>query len=73
MSRGPWKTVTGRLDPVEINNMTMLGPVLYYRDEVWMDVYTISCDCHELSWFHTDIHTDGRALLCPLVVEEVAH
>lgn len=71
MRRGAWKTVTGKIDPVVIGDSAMVGPVLYYTDPTWMDVYSMACDCHDLTWFHSDIRADvlGRTLLCPLTPE----
>lgn len=72
--RGPFKTITGKIDPVVIGDHTMIGPVLYYTDPTWMDVFTMMCDCHALTWFHSDIQADrlGRTLICPLTPLEDA-
>lgn len=72
MRQGPFKTITGRVDPVIIGENVMVGPVLYYTDPNWMDVYTTMCDCHDLTWFHSDIRADklGRTLICPLINPE---
>ena len=72
MYNGPFKTVTGKLEPVTIDGCTMRGPVLYYTDPTWMDVWTMVCDCHNLTWFDKDIWSAmGLGLLCPLTPKEV--
>lgn len=71
MFKGPFKTVTGKVEPVTVGTAQMMGPVLYYTDPVWMDVWTMACDCHGWTWFEKDIKAEntGRSLVCPMYQE----